>query len=201
MKKISPSALDFYQFIGIFAMKKVEIAKRNRVKNIVVGVLQKLTFFRNKSLLKRKSIYAKLGTLNYVWVELVVQRCGGKSTKCISEIKTWLTNIVQHRVTKIYQNWLEYIRTGSIFVISSRYMGLKWPSCQINELSVAKRVKNNFLGWIKFIGGCVRMYFAIITTGVLSSSLQDPIGPSVPNHPPKRGQKTPMKLTAPTRKL
>ena len=45
------------------------------------------------------------------------------------------------------------------------------------------------------------MYFAIITTGVLVSSLQDPIGTFVSNHPHKRGQKTPMKLTAPTRKL
>jgi len=43
--------------------------------------------------------------------------------------------------------------------------------------------------------------FAIITTGILISSLQDPIGTSVSNHPGKRGQKTPMKSTAPTRKL
>jgi len=45
------------------------------------------------------------------------------------------------------------------------------------------------------------MYFAIITTGVLVSSLQDPIGTSVLNYPHKKGQKTPMKPTAPTRKL
>jgi len=45
------------------------------------------------------------------------------------------------------------------------------------------------------------MYFAIITTGVLVSSLQDPIGASVSNHPHTRGQKTPMKPTAPMWKL
>ena len=45
------------------------------------------------------------------------------------------------------------------------------------------------------------MYFAIIPTGVLVSALQDAIGTSVSNRPHKRGQKTPMKPTAPTRKL
>jgi len=59
----------------------------------------------------------------------------------------------------------------------------------------------NFWRRIKCIGGCVRMYFAIITTGVLVSSLQDPIGTSVSNHPHKRGQKTRMKPTAPKLKL
>jgi len=39
------------------------------------------------------------------------------------------------------------------------------------------------------------MFFAIITTGVLVSSLQDPIGTSVSNQPHKRGQNTPMKPT------
>ena len=34
------------------------------------------------------------------------------------------------------------------------------------------------------------MYFAIITTGVLVSSLQDHIGTSVSNHPHNKGQKT-----------
>jgi len=101
----------------------------------------------------------------------------------------------------LYRNWLEYIRTGSIFVITSRYMGLKRPSSQINELGVVKRLEKEIFGRIKCIGGCVRIYFAIITTGVLVSSFQDPIGTSVSNHPHKRGQKTPMKQTAPTRKL
>jgi len=45
------------------------------------------------------------------------------------------------------------------------------------------------------------MYFAIFTTGVLVSPLQDPIGTSVSNHPHKKGQKTPIKPTAPTQKL
>jgi len=33
------------------------------------------------------------------------------------------------------------------------------------------------------------MYFATITTGVLVSSLRNPIGTSVSNHPHKMGQK------------
>jgi len=40
----------------------------------------------------------------------------------------------------------------------------------------------------------------MITTGLVSS-IQDPIGTSGWNHPHKRGQKTPKKPTAPTRKL
>ena len=71
----------------------------------------------------------------------------------------------------------------------------------MNEIGVVKRLEKKFLGRIKCIGGCVRMYFAIITTGALVSSLQDLIGTSVSNHPNKRGSKTPMKPTAPTRKL
>jgi len=42
----------------------------------------------------------------------------------------------------VSRNWLEYIRTGSIFVISSRYMGLKWPLSQINELGVFERLES-----------------------------------------------------------
>jgi len=51
------------------------------------------------------------------------------------------------------------------------------------------------------MGGGLQTYFAIITTGVLVSSLQDPIGSSVWNQPHKKDQKTPIKQTAPTRKL
>ena len=47
----------------------------------------------------------------------------------------------------------------------------------------------------------IRMYLAITTTGILVSSLQDPIGISMSNHPHKQGQKTPMKITALTEKL
>ena len=38
----------------------------------------------------------------------------------------------------------KYIKTGSIFVISSRNMGLKWPSSRINELGVFTRLENFF---------------------------------------------------------
>ena len=135
---------------------------------------------------KKKLISAKLGTSNR-WLDEINGTMWGESTKCISSIKTWLTNVDHHRVIEIYRNWLEYFRTGSIFVISSRYMGLKWPSSQINELGVVKRLKWHFLERIKCIGGCVWMYFAIITTGVLVLSLQDLIGISLSNHPHKRG--------------
>jgi len=70
---------------------------------------------------------------------------GGEPTICISSMKTWLTNVDHHRAIQIYQDW-EYISTGTIFVISSRFMGLQWPSSQINELGELKRLENIFLG-------------------------------------------------------
>jgi len=102
----------------------------NKRKKLSVGLIR-----------KKKSISAKLGTLNW-WLGGIN---GTVMWRGIDQIhifnKTRLTNVDHPRAIEIYQNWFEYIRTGSIFVISLRYIGLKWPSSQINELEMFKRLE------------------------------------------------------------